>query len=71
MPELGILKNLTNVMQSWGNYEIAPRSVGCVPLPVAEGLRARPSREFQVLDADADLVFHSTDRKPFSPRWKR
>ena len=71
MPELGILKNLTNVTQSWGNHEIGPRSVGCVPLPVAESLRVHPVREFQVLDASSDQVFHSTDRQPFSPRYSR
>lgn len=68
MPELGLLKNLTDKTQSWGNYEIAPHAVGCVPREVTEVLRTRPTREFQVLD-DGE-AFQRTEHLPFSPRYR-
>lgn len=71
MPEFGLLKNLTSVVQYWGNFEIGAHSIGRVPATIAQQLRERPVAEFQVLDQDDQGVFHRTEHEPFSPRYLR
>lgn len=69
--ELGLVKNTTDVRQSWGAYEIEPHTIGRVPIEVVESLRRSPMRELVVVDDHPDLCpFIKTDRVPDSPRYR-
>ena len=71
MTELKLLKNLTDKVQYWGQFELVPGGIGPVPADVAESLRRHPSPDFAVVEDEPRYEpFTETAHLPFSPRYK-
>lgn len=72
MDTLGALvKNTTNVRQSWGCHTLEPGTIGLMPPEIVASLRAHPMRELLVVDDHPEICpFVRTEHQPWSPRYQ-
>lgn len=70
-PGFGLVRNETNIEQSFGLYSIPPRGFAELPADVVSSLLRHPMKELTVLQPDVGpQVFVQTDRLPFGLRYK-
>lgn len=66
------VKNLTNITQRLGYWEIGPGAIGLPPSDVLASIRSGNMKELVVLDDHPDTwIFKQTEHQPFSPRYIR
>lgn len=70
-PGYGLVRNETDVEQSFGLHTIPPRGFGELPGEVIASLTRYPIRELTVIQPDVGpQVFRRTEHMPFSPRFQ-
>lgn len=63
----GIVRNNTDVSQSYGRYTIAPRGFGELPIEVIDSLLRHPIKELTVLQTE---VWRRTEHWPDGVRYR-
>jgi len=65
----GLLRNKTNISQAFGLDVLPPHGIGMVDYQVVACFKAKPHRDFEVLEED-NFIFVRTPHEPSNVRYR-